>query len=407
MKKNIYYLLTIWFWIFVIISKVHAQGDKLEDLVPKATGESYEKTIEHLTWLTKQLHEGDNFHLLKEYPYRGFLHVKNDPTFQFDFSLFYECELKQQHYLESAALLKRGYLNIDSKEKMSLFVKLVFKKSQKYSVYVWQFPPDLNFLFFNDESKLAGITHSDDDGQYTIHIDDNTKTIKKEFYEYDKKIKQKKIAIRDIVKKKADLSEPKQPFQPPIKLEPNYCTKIPDKLMRTDIRVVLSRAERLRLAAIAGKAEPFIEHTAIVPREPTKAEKANPNFERITKWRANIWGFYAGNDLAFLGVHGGSIQNDCGCFLVFDDQSRLQRYAEGEIKFDYNSSGHEVAKTARVSDTGIGVEITFHKNGYPSEYKSIVKNRRFGRQIKWDENGNLISDIDQDIPLPQDTPNIP
>lgn len=47
-----------------------------------------------------------------------------------------------------------------------------------------------------------------------------------------------------------------------------------------------------------------------------------------------------------------------------------------------------------------GVQIKFHTNGTPSTYKTIVRNRLFGRQIEWDEKGNVISDVDLDIPKP-------
>ncbi|MDR3181936.1 MAG: hypothetical protein LBT89_03290 [Planctomycetaceae bacterium] len=49
---------------------------------------------------------------------------------------------------------------------------------------------------------------------------------------------------------------------------------------------------------------------------------------------------------------------------------------------------------------GNGIEVKFHSTGYPASYKTIVKNRLFGRQIEWNEKGEVISDIDIDIPKP-------
>jgi hypothetical protein len=53
-----------------------------------------------------------------------------------------------------------------------------------------------------------------------------------------------------------------------------------------------------------------------------------------------------------------------------------------------------------------GVEIKFHPNGYPSTYNTIVNNRLYGRQIEWNDKGEIISDVDLDIPkeLGKDTP---
>ncbi|MDR3232686.1 MAG: hypothetical protein LBT46_03300, partial [Planctomycetaceae bacterium] len=47
-----------------------------------------------------------------------------------------------------------------------------------------------------------------------------------------------------------------------------------------------------------------------------------------------------------------------------------------------------------------GIEITFHPTGYPANYRTIVKGRLFGRQIEWNDKGEVISDVDLDIPKP-------
>ncbi|MDR3267239.1 MAG: hypothetical protein LBT24_06700 [Tannerella sp.] len=49
---------------------------------------------------------------------------------------------------------------------------------------------------------------------------------------------------------------------------------------------------------------------------------------------------------------------------------------------------------------GNGIEVKFHPTGYPASYKTIVKNRLFGRQIAWNDKGEVISDVDLDIPKP-------
>jgi hypothetical protein len=45
-----------------------------------------------------------------------------------------------------------------------------------------------------------------------------------------------------------------------------------------------------------------------------------------------------------------------------------------------------------------GVEVTFHPNGYPAHYRTIIRNRLFGRQIEWNDKGEVVSDVDLDIP---------
>jgi hypothetical protein len=52
-----------------------------------------------------------------------------------------------------------------------------------------------------------------------------------------------------------------------------------------------------------------------------------------------------------------------------------------------------------------GVEVKFHSNGYPASYRTVVKNRLYGLQIEWNDKGELISEVDLDIPKEwKDTP---
>ena len=38
--------------------------------------------------------------------------------------------------------------------------------------------------------------------------------------------------------------------------------------------------------------------------------------------------------------------------------------------------------------------MKFHPTGYPASYKTFVKGELLGRQVEWDEEGNVLSDID-------------
>ncbi|MDR0703752.1 MAG: hypothetical protein LBF88_02070, partial [Planctomycetaceae bacterium] len=52
----------------------------------------------------------------------------------------------------------------------------------------------------------------------------------------------------------------------------------------------------------------------------------------------------------------------------------------------------------RYSIDGDGVVIHFHPTGFPKIYRTIIRNRLFGRQIEWDETGKVISNVDIDFP---------
>jgi hypothetical protein len=90
-----------------------------------------------------------------------------------------------------------------------------------------------------------------------------------------------------------------------------------------------------------------------------------------------------------------------GYFLSFKD-NRLLIYAEGDISMAFNRyydvTAKDNTKLDNLSINGKGTEIKFHSTGFPSTYKSIVKNRLYGHQIEWNDKGEIISDIDLDIP---------
>ena len=120
----------------ILVSCSLAQGNRIEDIVSKITGEDYEKTKSRISSLTKQLQEGDNFHALKEYSSRGLSHVKNDPSFQFNFMLEYECKMPKQYLLSQAHLTKRGHINMKNKlTNACIFVMIAFSELKNCTVY--------------------------------------------------------------------------------------------------------------------------------------------------------------------------------------------------------------------------------------------------------------------------------
>jgi hypothetical protein len=115
--------------------------------------------------------------------------------------------------------------------------------------------------------------------------------------------------------------------------------------------------------------------------------------------------------IAFAGFQGrGSRRVFQGYFLRFDSEGHELAYTEGVMhpygldRID-NSIDHFTATKWNALDmnfvTEKGVEILFHKNGFPSKYRTHVKqDRLFGRQIEWNDKGEVVSDVDLDIPKP-------
>ena len=83
-----------------------------------------------------------------------------------------------------------------------------------------------------------------------------------------------------------------------------------------------------------------------------------------------------------------------GYFLRLHEEGKVQFYQEGVIKPDYEEL------PSYCGPIYSGTKITFHENNCPALYRTIVKNRLFGRQIEWNDKGEVISDIDLDIPKP-------
>jgi hypothetical protein len=90
-----------------------------------------------------------------------------------------------------------------------------------------------------------------------------------------------------------------------------------------------------------------------------------------------------------------------GYYLSFKN-NKLKIYAEGDLSDAvmgyYDANAKDNTKRDNLSIDGKGIEVKFHSNGVPESYKSIVRNRLYGRQIEWNDKGEIISDADLDIP---------
>ncbi|MDR1382246.1 MAG: hypothetical protein LBJ67_00145 [Planctomycetaceae bacterium] len=94
-----------------------------------------------------------------------------------------------------------------------------------------------------------------------------------------------------------------------------------------------------------------------------------------------------------------------GYYISWNKDDNPEIYAEGDISsiLLLRHSEKEInsfTSQKTISIDGNGIEVRFHPTGYPATYKTIVKNRLFGRQIEWNDKGEVISDIDLDIPKP-------
>jgi hypothetical protein len=91
-----------------------------------------------------------------------------------------------------------------------------------------------------------------------------------------------------------------------------------------------------------------------------------------------------------------------GFILTFND-NRITKYVEGNLiqqTIISSNKNNEPESRLIVNIDGNGTEVTFHPTGYPASYKTIVKNRLFGRQVEWNDKGEVTSDVDLDIPKP-------
>jgi hypothetical protein len=99
-----------------------------------------------------------------------------------------------------------------------------------------------------------------------------------------------------------------------------------------------------------------------------------------------------------------------GYNLSIDEGGNILAYAEGNVKYGESREPENLYQNKDKSRQyywnagnsfyvlNKGIEVIFHPNGYPASYRTVVNNRLFGRQIEWDDKGEVLSDVDLDIP---------
>ncbi|MDR1478091.1 MAG: hypothetical protein LBJ00_04030 [Planctomycetaceae bacterium] len=114
----------------------------------------------------------------------------------------------------------------------------------------------------------------------------------------------------------------------------------------------------------------------------------------------------ANKDGIFIIKYVFSIDYKAKCFF-FDKKGNLTTYINGQINMNKHyevENSNEQKNVRNVPENyridGSGIEMTFHSTGFPKSFTKIAKNRLFGRQIEWNDKGEVLSDIDLDIPEP-------
>jgi hypothetical protein len=325
-----------------------------------------------MSWLLIQIKKND-FRLLKNIPFTGALILKNSNEYEYLMRLEYTKKGKQL-FPELVFISKR-------KPPRGIFVQITFyptsDKIFSYEEFVFEWT--LNSTFDKD-GGLSSISLFDHDGRRNMTFDKNKNVIKNDFIEHSDDIKQQ------IQKTKNELmvigKDNSNFLEPAIKSE--YRIQVPKSIKDTDVLKKINNISMCYLAIAEGKTVQILN---------------NAIFDFVDP-KMTLYLFYSTDFISFVAIECSKNAHDFGCFFVFNEQLQLQKYVEGDIKFDENQTGSEIAKTAFIPDKGSSTEIYFHPSGYPSSYHTIVKGRLFGRQIEWNDKGEVISDVDLDIPKP-------
>jgi hypothetical protein len=121
------------------------------------------------------------------------------------------------------------------------------------------------------------------------------------------------------------------------------------------------------------------------------------NFDPMTQSSPNVlFRFEKASVFDVTAIQGLGNQIGIGCYVLFDEKGQIKVWLEGEL----TDIKIEETKSMKYQINGSGTDIRFHPTGYPASYKTIVNNRLFGRQIEWNDKGEVLSDVDLDIPKP-------
>jgi hypothetical protein len=259
-----------------------------------------------------------------------------------------------------------------------------------------------NYYEFSEDGKSGGLSFElpFDINKKGVPNSDNTYTVQLGYVEWEngkmifnEQIKNTKNFI-DIYKRAIKESVPhdfkpsvlnKKPIKPiTLESEKDYSLHIPDAI-DPDTRKIFFKVTNQYKTLKDGQVKKILND--IYP-EPSKYSKAMAMFR------------FGKNYLYDVTFAEGYSRETNGNYFKFDEKSRVTMWLNGDLREIDNEflRGLKDPLKVRYTIDGDGVEIRFHPTGFPKTYRTIVRNRLFGRQIEWDENGKIISNVDIDFP---------
>ncbi|MDR1478275.1 MAG: hypothetical protein LBJ00_04970 [Planctomycetaceae bacterium] len=154
-----------------------------------------------------------------------------------------------------------------------------------------------------------------------------------------------------------------------------------------EIRDIVSRLNKYAVAVSKGNPGPIIETPALKKQDGFYQYNVNFCFGKD----------YVANVLTVLKNNEGK----SGSYLTFDSEGSVREYVEGNlieidpIVWDWSKLYRNYR---RFVIDGTGTEVKIHPNGFLSSYRKFVKNRLFGRQITWNDKGEVITDENIEVP---------
>jgi hypothetical protein len=154
-----------------------------------------------------------------------------------------------------------------------------------------------------------------------------------------------------------------------------------------EIRDIISRLNKYTEAVAKGNPGPIIETPALKKHDTYHRYEVNFCFGKD----------YIANVLTILK----SNQGETGSYLTFDSEENVREYVEGDlleidpIVLDWSKL---YRNHRRFVIEGTGTEVKIHPNGFLASYRKFVKNRLFGRQVTWNDKGEVISDENIEVP---------
>ena len=381
--------LTVFLLFSVVLSTASfLRGDKPEIEFPQLSSDvNYEDVTKRIEWMSSLLMKGESFHKLLDHP--GLERVNHVPNYEGNVIFFFRKYGDKQYRL--------GTVGIDKiSPKRGGFVHVGHYESGNVGFYKEFMLGHIIVVAFYEAGKPRCIDFQNLIGERKIEFNEGGQTLANTYKQFDGDRLQARLENNKQMDNEIQASI-KEGYTAIQKQSPKeWQLKMPEKLRDKPVRDRLTKIEEYRQAIVAGNARPLVE---------------NQVFDKDTddEMLLHVVVCFCGKNVSFVTVYKHENWRTIGYFMVFDEFSRLQKYVEGEIFVNQNLTGHEVAKSAQLHLRDIpleknrrasGLEITFHPTGYPASYRTIVKERLFGRLIEWNDKGEVVSDVDLDIPQP-------